>query len=211
MADIDPNQHVLQQLVFPARYEALVDRLGPEVVSLLVTPEEKTQNTLEDAAYAVFSRGEGTLLPLYAASGTGKTTLANNLSYFLPKVFSPTVMHDGGVTAGELRASTGRAIEALAADDARIVPINIDHREGSPPSGVELAELKRFLRTPGVGSRSIILWPDTSREISMNTARSYEDIAGSAPVGIPIEVQGPIRETWHDVAANTLKLSNDSS
>lgn len=186
-----------------------MERLGPEVVSLLVTPEEKTKNTLEDAAYAVLARGEGALLPLYAASGTGKTTLANNLSYFLPKAFSPTVVHEGLVTTDELRESTRRAIGALPASDDRIVPINIDHREGNPPSGAEIAEMKRFLRTTGVGSRSIILWPDTSAEISKQTSMAYEDIAGSAPVSIPIEVQGPVRQTWQDVAANTLRLANE--
>lgn len=209
MSDINPNQHVLKQLVFPARYEALVERLGPELVSLLVTPETATKNTLEDAAYSVISRGEGALLPLYAPSGTGKTTLANNLSYFLPQAFSPTVVHNGDVTDAELRESTRRAIGALPANDKRIVPINIDHREGNPPSGSELAEMKRFLRTTGVGSRSIILWPDTSGDVSRQISTAYEDIAGSAPVEIPIEVQGPVRETWRDVASNTLRLAND--
>jgi len=37
---------------------------------------------------------------------------------------------------------------------------------------------------------------------------AYVEVAGRAPVELPIVVEGPMRETWVDVALNTLRLSN---
>ncbi|MBQ1157381.1 hypothetical protein KBZ21_04215 [Streptomyces sp. A73] len=203
-----PAMHLLEQLVFPARYEALAARLGADLASLLVTPEIETQNLLEDAARGLMARGEGLFLPIYAPSGTGKTTLANNLDKFLPGLFLPTILFSGSVNADALQRETAQHLARFAANDQRIVPINIDHREGSPPTGEELAEIKRFLRHPGSGSKAIILWPDTQRDISEAMSRAYTDIAGRPPIDLPVAVSGPPKETWREIAKTTLRLVN---
>ncbi|WP_345667255.1 hypothetical protein [Streptomyces similanensis] len=203
-----PGLHLLEQLIFPARYEALASHLGAELASLLVTPEVETQNLLEDAARGLMARGEGLFLPIYAPSGTGKTTLANNLDKFLPGLFLPTILFSGNVNADALQRETAHHLSKFAVNDKRIVPINIDHREGSPPSGEELAEIKRFLRHPEGGSKALILWPDTQRDLSEAMSRAYSDIAGKPPIDLPVAISGPPRETWQEIAKTTLRLVN---
>jgi hypothetical protein len=39
-------------------------------------------------------------------------------------------------------------------------------------------------------------------------SRAYVEVAGKAPVDLPIAVEGPSRNTWIDVALSTLRLSN---
>ncbi|MFI5935781.1 hypothetical protein [Actinoplanes sp. NPDC051494] len=199
----------MKQLVFPDRYESLVERLGPEVAKLLVSPQEATRHLLEDAAFAVRGRREGALIPLYAASGTGKTTLANNLGTFFPGVYTDTLPYNGAVVADELRVALSDFAQHLPVNDTRVIPINIDHREGSPPDESEMAELKRFLRSPQLGARCAVLWPDTSASVAQGMARAYEAIAGTPAVEIPVAVEGPPRESWQETASNTLRLSND--
>src|SRR5215208_4738902 len=97
------DTHVLRVLELPARYEALADRVGPEVAQLLVDPGDATRLTLERAGLSVTGRREGALLPLVGGSGTGKTTLARNLSAFLPNEYAATVVHDGSVDFASLR------------------------------------------------------------------------------------------------------------
>ncbi|MFJ1927965.1 MULTISPECIES: hypothetical protein [unclassified Streptomyces] len=203
-----PALHLLEQLVFPARYEALSAKLGADLASLLVTPEIETQNLLEDAARGLMARGEGLFLPIYAPSGTGKTTLANNLDKFLPGLFLPTIAFSGSVNADALQHEAHQHQSKFAANDQRIIPINIDHREGSPPTGEELAEIKRFLRHPGSGEKALILWPDTQRELSESMSRSYIAIAGKPPVDLPVAISGPPKETWREIAKTTLRLVN---
>ncbi|MFI0151593.1 hypothetical protein [Streptomyces lydicus] len=203
-----PGLHLLEQLIFPARYEALASQLGADLASLLVTPEVETQNLLEDAARGLMARGEGLFLPIYAPSGTGKTTLANNLDKFLPGLFLPTILFSGSVSADALQRETVHHLSKFAANEKRIAPINIDHREGSPPSGEELAEIKRFLRHPEGGSKALILWPDTQRDISESMSRAYSDIAGKPPIDLPVAISGPPRETWREIAKSTLRLVN---
>ncbi|MFF7612632.1 hypothetical protein [Streptomyces lavendulae] len=203
-----PGLHLLEQLVFPARYEALATELGADLASLLVTPEIETQNLLEDAARGLMARGEGLFLPIYAPSGTGKTTLANNLDKFLPGLFLPTILFSGSVSADSLQRETANHLSKFAANDKRIIPINIDHREGSPPTGEELAEIKRFLRHPEGGSKALILWPDTQRELSESMSQAYSNIAGRPPIDLPVAISGPPRETWREIAKTTLRLVN---
>lgn len=202
------TEHILRDLVFPARYEMLVERLGTQLATVLVSPEQSTHDQFEDAAFGLRARGEGLFLPIHAVSGTGKTTLANNLDTFLPGTFTPTINFEGTVAAESLRIAVSNHLSHFSADEAKIVPINIDHREGNPPSGKELAEIKRFLRMPGTGSRSLIVWPDTSPELSIAMANAYISIAGKTPVSIPLEIVGPPRSTWAEIAKTTLKLSN---
>jgi hypothetical protein len=60
------DTHVLRELELPARYEALADRVGPEVAQLLVDPGGVTRSTLERAGLSVRGRREGARLPLVA-------------------------------------------------------------------------------------------------------------------------------------------------
>ncbi|WP_432134246.1 hypothetical protein [Streptomyces sp. bgisy154] len=203
-----PELHLLEQLVFPARYETLSARLGPQLASVLVNPETETQDLLEDAARGMMARGEGLFLPIHAPSGTGKTTLANNLEKFLPGLFTPTILFSGNVNAESLARETAHHLSKFPANDQKIVPINIDHREGNPPTGTELSEIKRFLRQPGTGEKSMILWPDTQAEISENMSAAYSSIAGRPPVKLPFAISGPPPETWAEIAHNTLRLVN---
>lgn len=200
------DTHLLRQLELPARYEALADRVGPEVAQLLVDPGEETKRTLERAGMSVKGRHEGALLPLVGRSGTGKTTLARNLSAFLPSEFAPTVAHDGAVDFEALRAAARSG--APARNDERVIPINIDHRESTPPTPEELADIKRFTRDSEVGARCVLLWPQVSAEQAEAMSRAYVEVAGRAPIDLPVVVQGPSRSTWTDVALNTLRLSN---
>lgn len=145
-------------------------------------------------------------MPLVGRSGTGKTTLATNLSAFLPSDYTTTVDHDGEVSFDALRTAV-RADPPIRTDE-RVIPVNIDHREASPPSPAELAEIKRFLRDRGIGKRCMILWPQTSRDQATQMAKAYEEIVDAPPVELPVEVEGPARETWIEVARETLRLSN---
>lgn len=124
------DTHVLRELELPARYEALADRVGSEVAQLLVDPGDVTRSTLERAGLSVRGRREGALMPLVGGSGTGKTTLARNLSAFLPNEYAATVAYDGDVDFDSLIDAAKRG--APPRDDARVIPINIDHREATP-------------------------------------------------------------------------------
>lgn len=58
---VDPHSHLLKELVFPARYEALVSKVGDDVARLVVAPSGKTLETLEELAHAIRLGGEGPL------------------------------------------------------------------------------------------------------------------------------------------------------
>lgn len=205
----EQGERLLHELSLPSRYEALVRKIGPEVLRLLVAPASDTMATLEEAAEAVGSLDEGLFLPIYAESGTGKTTLAENLTLFAPKVFAPTLSYTGDVDAESLSSAlTEHRRDRLPANDPRVVPINIDHREGAPPASVELAQIKRFLRQDA-GHDALLIWPETSRGLAESMSAAYRSIAGVLPLGIPVAVSGPVTDTWRDLAAQTLVLAND--
>jgi energy-coupling factor transporter ATP-binding protein EcfA2 len=207
MIDVARDVHLLRQLELPARYEALVGRVGSEVAQLLVDPGDATKETLERAALSVKGRHEGVLLPLVGESGTGKTTLARNMETFLPREYATTVVHDGDVSFDALR--TAARVGRPARNDDRIIPINIDHREATPPTPEEMADIKRFVRDGEIGSRCALLWPQVSARQAQRMGADYVAVAGRAPVDLPIVVEGPSRDTWVDVALNTLRLSNE--
>jgi energy-coupling factor transporter ATP-binding protein EcfA2 len=206
MPGLSRDTHVLRELQLPARYEALSTRVGPEVAQILVDPGAQTKRTLERAGLSVKGRSEGALLPLVGGSGTGKTTLARNLSAFLPANFAATVVHEGPVDFTSLRAAAKAG--APIRGDHRLIPINIDHREATPPTAAELADIKRFIRDPEIGARCLLLWPQVSTDQAVAMSRAYVEVAGRSPVELPVFVEGPSRETWVNVALNTLRLSN---
>ena len=204
-----PSDHILRQLVFPARYESLIEHVGMEVARLVVAPPKATADIFETAAQSIHARGEGLFVPLYAISGTGKTTLANSLRSFFPGVFTETVSHLGDVTFDALKATGLEAIRDSTANENKIIPINVDHRESDPASSTELAAIKRFLRDPIVGRRVLLLWPETTEALGDQMSRDYANIAGRSPIDLPARVDGPPQEAWIPIAIHTLQLSND--
>lgn len=203
--------HLLKQLQLPDRYERLSEILGPEVVRILVNPDASDAESLQTAALSIKSRGEGLFVPVYGESGAGKTTLASSLTTFYPVLFAPSVQHKGPVTYDALLATIQMAKAALPANDQRIIPINNDHREGAPPSKAELAEIKRFLRAPSPGARSIVLWPETDRAIAQQISNDFLKIAGEVSISLPLVASGPPRAIWPQIVKNTLELVNEVS
>jgi hypothetical protein len=204
-------KHILSQLRFPDRYERLSSLLGSRVAELLITPPDDVLLGLRSIAHSVDTRGEGFFMPLSGPTGTGKTTLANSIGAFLPEYFCPTFEHpeSSTITFDSLQATALKGREQTSIDDHRILPINIDNREGAPPSERELAEIKRFLRFPKTGSKSIVVWPETSGTIAQQIGKSFQQIAGATIIPIPFEAKGPPRNTWQDVAIHTLHLCNE--
>jgi hypothetical protein len=142
---------------------------------------------------------------MLAPSGTGKTTLAENLGQFMRREYTQTISYDGEVSFEALK----RVVEGarLPPNETRVVPINIDHREKDPPSEAESAAIKRFLRSDQ-GARVALCWPETSAEIAAEIATSWETVAGSPHVPLPVEIDGPDRSTWVETAKNTLRIAN---
>lgn len=201
-------EHLLSQLRFPARYERVVEALGPEVARLLVSPGGATIDALESVALAIVGDDEGLLCPLYAEPGTGKTTLAHNLGTFLGSKYGDTLKYDGPLTAKSLEtAVAAHRSSTMATNDDRITPINIDSRETFPPDQNEMAEIKQFVRTNS-GSRTVILWPTTVEETAKEISSRYSAIVGGVTVDLPIRIDGPPREAWRAIAADTLRLVN---
>jgi hypothetical protein len=200
--------HLLKQLTLPDRFENLYDRVGAEVARLLVAPHRDTVRALETAAISVNARNEGLLIPLYGRSGVGKTTLARNLTTFFPSTFTPTVNYEGKVTYDELASALRDARKSHPANEVRIIPLNLDHRESDPPKPAELAAMKRFLRRPSPGARCVLLWPETARDRADAISSSYVEIAGDPPIPLPLIVEGPDTQVWPQIAIQTLELAN---
>lgn len=93
-------------------------------------------------------------------------------------------------------------------NDVRILPIVVDNRELNPASVQELADVKRFFRQPRVGTRSIILWPETSHADAHAMVDDYARVAGTPPIELPLVVVGPRRESWQQIALDTLERCN---
>src|SRR3989442_4016575 len=197
--------HVLARLDIPARYEQLSSRLGPDVVKLL-TPPDANIDAVRRVATVAGQTGEGLLVPCYGETGTGKTSLAQNLSFFLPALFTPTISYDGEMSANSLADVVKRYTRENPPARGQLVPVNIDHREGAPPNDAELAGIKRFLRTCDVPC--VALWLETDRDRARTIADRYTGITGRTIVDLPLTVTGPAREAWQDIAANTVELCN---
>jgi hypothetical protein len=200
--------HLLNELVFPSRYEILVDHLGEEIARILVAPGDKTNEVIEEAGYAVRYRDEGILCPIVATSGTGKTTLASNLSVFFGDLFGKTLRYTGDLSVAAIKSAVElHRREHYTEKDQRVLPINIDHREAALASPIELAEIKQFLREP-LGRNALVLWPTTERALAEELANSYTTIAGSTPIKLPVEIDGPPRAAWRQIATDTVVLVN---
>ncbi len=200
--------HLLRQLTLPDRFENLFDLVGADVARLLVNPEKETVRALETAAISIRARNEGLLVPLYGRSGIGKTTLARNLTTFFPATYTDTVNYEGKVTYEELVKALSKAKKTHPANEDRIVPLNLDHRESDPPKAAELAAMKRFLRRPSPGARCLLLWPETNHDKADSIATSYIEIAGEPAIELPVVVAGPSTEAWPQIAIQTLELAN---
>lgn len=96
----------------------------------------------------------------------------------------------------------------LPANEKRVLVINVDDRESDPPSDKELSQIKSFLREDGVGSRALVVWPETSLDNAKQMATDFEERAGKSPVTIPAQVSGPSIDSWQSTAVATLKLVN---
>ena len=202
------QDHLLRTLALPDRYERLVATLGTEVANLLVPPPDRSVDELRLLANEVLTRDEGILIPLYGRTGTGKTTFVMNMTQWLPALFGPALQYDGQLAFDELVSRVKDFTKGLPADNRRIIPLNIDHRENAPPSDAELSTLKRFLRTNAAGVPSVVFWPETSLETAQTLATRYVDIAGRASVDLPLVYEGPPQETWQDIARHTMSLVN---
>ncbi|MDB0528266.1 hypothetical protein LBW56_16385 [Ralstonia solanacearum] len=200
--------HLLSQLSLPDRYERLVSKLGSEIANLLLAPSSGNIDALRSLANEVRSRDEGVLVPVYGETGVGKTTFVMNASQWLPVLYGPTCPYEGELTFDGLVKAVKDFVKTLPADNKRIIPINIDHRENAPPNDAELASLKRFLRTNAGDVPSIIFWPETSKDIAETLSKRYVEIAGEASIKLPLEYDGPPREVWQDTARHTLVLAN---
>jgi hypothetical protein len=202
-------QHVLEQLVLPDRYERLREHLGDDVANLLVQPSKGNVDALKTLSDEIKSRREGILVPLSGQTGIGKTTFAMNASQWVPGAFTQSLQYEGALEFDALSTAVKNFARLFPANNTKIIPINIDHRENNPPSDSELAALKRFLRTNAAGVPVILFWPETDPNIADSLADRYVGIAGEASVKLPIQCEGPLRETWQDIAKHTLYLSNN--
>lgn len=200
--------HLLRDLKLPDRFERVRTLLGPEVTKILVPPSSANSAALLNLALNVASRGEGAFVPVVGDSGAGKTTLSLSIGTFLPREFTPSVEHKGEVSYDSLNDTVRTLRTSLASNDHRIVPVVIDHREGSGPSSSELSAIKRFHRAPSIGARAVVLWPDTSADIATDMAQRYVAIADEPAIKLPMVVEGPPRETWTEIAINTLQVCN---
>lgn len=208
------HAHLLKELRLPSRYESLVAAIGDDVAQLLVEPAEGTLDIFRRVALHMKARGRGLFLPLYARSGTGKTTLVSSLATWLPKEYAATARLAGGeVSADRLRQAVDAVAQAhvLPANEDRILIVNVDDRESDPPSDKELSQIKGFLREDGPGSRTLVVWPETSDQHADAMSRSFEERAGRSPIDIPVQVAGPVAEEWQGLAIETLKLANGLS
>ena len=201
--------HILKELKFPARYEALVEEVGHGIANLLVPPAPSTRDAFQGVAVSVRGRLEGAFLPIFAPPGTGKTTLAHGLGKFLPADYAETLVYSAAeVTFDGLNELVAGAAAGGPANESRIRPVLIDDREGNLPSRAEYAAIKRFLRSALGGSRAVLVWPETDESSARTMAREYQAMAGASAIPIPLQVDGPPMDSWQGIATAVLVVVN---
>jgi len=200
--------HPIEDLNFPDRYEKLIDVLQDDIARLLVAPPPESIKVIEGIAQEVRSRSEGILVPVWGQSGSGKTTFVMNASYWTPKLFTQTLSYQDEISYDSLTEALREFSSKLPADNSRIIPINVDHRENDPPSNKELSAIKRFLRTNGANVPSVIFWPETNADIAASIAKTYIEICGEPAVDLPLRYSGPHKSSWQDIASATLLYAN---
>ncbi|WP_152680309.1 hypothetical protein [Chromobacterium subtsugae] len=200
-------QHILDQLQFPDRYETLESYAGINIANILIPPTKKIMDDFEFLTMEIKSRREGVLVPITGESGIGKTTFASNLTQWIPNEFSSTLQYSKAISYENLSTSYNEAIYNLPENDNRIIPINIDHREGNPPSDQEIAEIKRFLRTTNK-KPALLIWPETNESNANLISKKYSQIAGALGIDVPAKVYGPDRDLWQQIASSTMQLVN---
>src|SRR6266851_5410174 len=99
--------HILKRLTLPARYERLEEVLGRDVVKLLAPPEGSV-DAVSRLALSTLQTGEGAFVPCVGQTGAGKTTLVENLSFFQPYRFTPTLTHQGAIHFDALSEAVAR-------------------------------------------------------------------------------------------------------
>ena len=202
-------EHILNQLVLPDRYERLRDHLGDDIANLLVQPSESNVQNLRLLSDEIRTRQEGILIPLSGKTGVGKTTFAMNAAHWVPGEFTQSLQYEGDLDFNSLSQAVTKFAKSLAADNKKIIPINIDHRENNPPNDAELAAIKRFLRTNAAGVPVLLFWPETDHTTAEDLSNRYVGIAGEASVKLPVVCEGPSRGTWQEIARHTLSLCNE--
>lgn len=200
---------LLSSLSLPDRYERLENALGSQVANLVVPPSEEEKESLDYIAQEIYTRDEGILVPLYGPSGAGKTTLASNVNLWEPDHFTETLTYEGPIESNELEKATNNFASDLPADEDRIIPINIEHRESNPPNDIEMSSIKRFLRTKPANPTTLILWPETSIDVAEEISEKYTDVAGPTSIDVPLHIKGPDRIMWPGIAEETLRLVNN--
>ena len=201
---------LLCSLRLPDRYEPLHSVVGANLATILIHPPSSLDSGMQSLLDHIQASAQGCFVPLSGPSGAGKTTFARSATQWFARTVAPTIDYDGAITFDGLKAALEKASSSYALNDNRIVPINIDHRESDPPSPTEMANIKRFLRTSPGGRRNVIFWPETDPQLAQNIGKNYGKIAGSQPRDI-LEITGPDRSLWRDVAIATLRLSNNVS
>lgn len=201
-------RHILEELFLPDRYERLEQSLGSDVVRILVVPDRENLECLQLLAANVLSRDEGVMVPLFGDTGVGKTTFVQNANQWLPAEYGPTLNYGGDLSFDALTEATAYFAKSFPADNRKIIPINIDHRENNPPTDAELSNIKRFLRTNSGGVPSIVFWPQTNRRTADVLSQRYIEIAGEAAIKLPLVCKGPPQETWIDITKHTMALAN---
>ena len=200
---------LLEKLSLPARFEPLVEKVGADVASLLVPPDKETSDSLAKLVEAVRLQAEGVFVPLSGRSGAGKTTFASSVTQWQPQFFAHSVVYDGQITFDDLVAAVQTARGELPANERRATAVVIDHRESNPPTKEEMSAIKRFTRTSTFSAPTVVFWPETSQKTANEIASNFIEIAGEQPISLPLEVNGPNRDTWQDIAKNTLRLVNE--
>lgn len=202
-------RHILDQLILPDRYERLREHLGDDVANLLVQPSKANITSIRTLSDEIRTRREGVLVPLSGQTGIGKTTFAMNAAQWVPGSFTQSLQYEGDLDFDSLSKAVIEFSKSFTADNKKIIPVNIDHRENNPPNDAELAAIKRFLRTNAAGVPVILFWPETDPGIAKDISDRYIGIAGEASVELPIICEGPSRDTWQEIAQHTLSLSNE--